>query len=82
MTTQASEAAVERISRSILVVRASSDELAHRFGDLEAQVEKRLTAHDEAIAAILSAIRLLLNPLVSKARAIGFTADLEDPDRQ
>jgi hypothetical protein len=61
---------------------ASNHELAQRFGDLELRVEKRLTAHDEAIRAILSAIRQLLNPPVSKARGIGFTADLKDPAKQ
>jgi hypothetical protein len=61
---------------------ASNDELAHRFGDLEAHVEKRLTARDEAIAAILSAIRQLLNPLVLKARGIGFTAALDESEKR
>jgi hypothetical protein len=61
---------------------ASNDELALRFGDLEAHVEKRLSAHDEAIAAILSAIRQLLNPTVSKTRGIGFTAELDESEKQ
>src|SRR5215813_4541508 len=55
---------------------ASNRELARRFDELEARLEKRLTAHDEAIAAILSAIRELMNPPEPKRRAIGFTADL------
>jgi hypothetical protein len=55
---------------------ASNKELARRFDELEARLEKRLTAHDEAIAAILSAIRQLMNPLPPKRRGIGFTADL------
>lgn len=33
-------------------------------------------SHDEAIAAILSAIRELMNPPLPKRRPIGFTADL------
>jgi hypothetical protein len=60
---------------------ASNKELARRFDQLEARVEK-LVAHDEAIAVILSAIRELMSPpppLPSprEGRPIGFTADLE-----
>jgi len=33
---------------------------------------------DEAIAAILSAIRELMNPATPKHRSIGFTADLDE----
>jgi len=57
---------------------ASNRELARRFDELEARLEKRLTAHDEAIAAILSAIRELMNPAPPERRSIGFTADLEE----
>jgi hypothetical protein len=53
-------------------------ELARRFDQLEARLDKKLTEHDEAIAAILSAIRELMNPPVPKRRGIGFTADLEE----
>jgi len=56
----------------------SNKELARQFGELEARLEKKLTAHDEAIAAILSAIRQLMNPPPPKRRGIGFTADLGD----
>jgi hypothetical protein len=59
--------------RELLV---SNKELARQFRELEARLEKRLTAHDEAIAAILSAIHQLMNPLQPKRRGIGFTADL------
>jgi ORF6N domain len=55
---------------------SSNRELARRFEELEARLEKRLTEHDEAIAAILSAIRQLMNPPVPKRRSIGFTANL------
>ena len=55
---------------------ASNKELAHRIDELEARIEKKLAAHDEAIAAILSAIRQLMNPPPPKRRPIGFTADL------
>jgi hypothetical protein len=53
---------------------ASNRELAHRCAQLEARLDK----HDEAIAAILSAIRELMNPPEPKRRPIGFTADLEE----
>jgi len=56
---------------------ASNKELAQRFNELETRLEKKLTAHDEAIAAILSAIRQLMNPLDTERRSIGFTADLQ-----
>jgi phage regulator Rha-like protein len=71
------------IEMSVYVVRAfvrmrellaSNRELAHRFAQLEARLDK----HDEAIAAILSAIRELMNPPEPKRRPIGFTADLEE----
>ena len=74
------------VEMSVYVVRAfvqlremlsSNRELARRFAQLETRLEKRLTEHDQAIAAILSAIRELMNPPVPKRRPIGFTADLE-----
>ena len=73
------------VEMSVYVVRAfvklrellvSNKELARRFDELEARIEKKLTTHDQAIAAILSAIRQLMNPPVPKRRPIGFTADL------
>lgn len=75
------------VEMSVYVVRAfvklrellgSNKELARRFDELEARLEKRLTTHDQAIAAILSAIRQLMNPPVPKRRPIGFTADLNE----
>ncbi|MDR2215002.1 MAG: ORF6N domain-containing protein [Nevskiaceae bacterium] len=42
------------------------------------ELERKYKHHDEAIAAILSAIRELMNPPVPKRRPIGFTADLND----
>jgi hypothetical protein len=56
----------------------SNKELAQKLDQLEARIEKRLAAHDEAIAAILSAIRELMNPPAPKRRSIGFTADLTE----
>jgi hypothetical protein len=57
---------------------SSNRELARRLRELETRLEKKLTTHDEAIAAILSAIRQLMNPPARKRRLIGFTADLEE----
>jgi hypothetical protein len=56
----------------------SNRELARRFAELEARLDKKLTEHDEAIAAILSAIHQLMSTPASKKRGIGFTADLEE----
>ena len=55
---------------------ASNHEFAKRIGQLEARIGKKLATHDEAIAAILSAIRELMHPPATKRRPIGFTADL------
>jgi len=57
---------------------ASNQELAKCLDQLEARIEKKLAAHDEAIAAILSAIRELMGTPPPKRRPIGFTADLEE----
>jgi hypothetical protein len=54
----------------------SNKELARRFAQLEARLNKKLADHDQAIVAILSAIRELMNPPPSKTRGIGFTAKL------
>ena len=73
------------IEMSLYVVRAfvqlrellaSNHELAKRLDQLEARIEKKLTTHDDAITAMLSAIRQLMNPTPPKRRGIGFTADL------
>ena len=60
--------------RSLMSANA---ELARRLDEIEARLEKKLTRHDEAIAAMLSAIRQLMNSPSGKRRGIGFTADLE-----
>jgi hypothetical protein len=57
---------------------ASNKELSRRFAQLEARLDKKLAAHDTAIAGILSAIRQLMNPSTQKRRGIGFTADLRE----
>ena len=70
---------------SVYVVRAfvklrellgSNRELVRRFEQLEARLDKKLTEHDEAIAAILAAIRELMRAPQPQRRGIGFTADL------
>ena len=76
------------VETSVYVVRAfvklrellaSNRELARRFEQLEARVEK-LVAHDHALGVILSAIRKLMPPPPEplKNRPIGFTADIEE----
>jgi hypothetical protein len=73
------------IEMGIFVVRAFlrlremlafNTELAGQFAELEARLDKKLADHDEAIAAILSAIRQLMSPRSPRRRPIGFTADL------
>jgi hypothetical protein len=73
------------IEMGIFVVRAflrlremlaSNTGLARQFAQLEARLDEKLADHDEAIAAILSAIRQLINPPSPRRRPIGFTADL------
>jgi hypothetical protein len=56
---------------------ASNKDLAQRLDQLEAGIEKRLSSHDDAIAAMLSAIRQLMRPPSRTHRGIGFTADLQ-----
>jgi hypothetical protein len=70
------------VEMGVYVVRAfvqlrrllvSNDSLARKLDELE----RKYQHHDEAIAAILSAIRELANPPPPKRRGIGFTADLD-----
>jgi hypothetical protein len=42
------------------------------------ELERKYRHHDDAIKAILSAIRELMNPPPPKHRPIGFTADLNE----
>jgi ORF6N domain-containing protein len=56
----------------------SNRELAQKLNQLETRLRKKLAHHDEAIAAILSAIRELMNPATPKHRSIGFTAELDE----
>jgi hypothetical protein len=77
------------VEMSVYVVRAfvqlrellaSNAELARRLDELEARIESKRTRHDEAIAAMLSAIRELMKPAPAVQRGIGFTADLSGPE--
>jgi hypothetical protein len=70
------------VDMSLYVVRAfvqlrrlltSNAELARRLGELE----RKLEGHVAALAAMLAAIRELMNPPEPKGRAIGFTAEVE-----
>jgi hypothetical protein len=74
------------IEMSVYVVRAfvklrevlsSNRVLSRKLDELEQRLTKRLDNHDEAIQAILCAIRELTNPPPT-TRAIGFTAVLDD----
>ncbi len=65
------------IEASVRVVRAfvrlremisANAELSHRLGELE----RKMDAHDEAIAQLFAAIRRLLEPPAAKKREIGF----------
>lgn len=65
------------IEVSLFVVRAfvkirdilsSNKELAHKLSELENELEK----HDEAIHALVNAIRQLMTPTESRRRPIGF----------
>jgi len=78
------------IQMSIYVVRAfvqlrdllaSNTKLARRLDQLEARVERKLTTHDQAIAAMFSAIRELMGAPVPRRRGIGFGADLDREER-
>jgi len=53
---------------------ASKTALARKLNELEGKLKN----HDEAITAILSAIRELMNPPPPKRRGIGFTASIND----
>lgn len=71
------------VEMSVYVVRAfvqlrellaSNTALARKLNELEGKLKN----HDEAIAAILSAVRKLMNAPPPKRRPIGFTADLNE----
>jgi hypothetical protein len=55
---------------------ASNHELAQRIDELEARIGRKLATHDEAITAILAAIRELMQPPPARRRGIGLTAEI------
>jgi hypothetical protein len=57
---------IMRIFIHLREMLASNKDLARRFAQLEARLDKKLGEHDAAIAAILSAIRQLINPPMPK----------------
>ncbi len=67
---------VVRVFVQLRELSASNTQLARRIDELE----RMLGSRDAAIAAILSAIRELMNPPREKRRGIGFTADMDQPE--
>jgi len=61
--------------RSVL---AANKELARRFAELENRLDKKTATQDKAIAAIMSAIRQLMNPPIRRTCGIGFTAKFDE----
>ena len=79
LRTKRAIAANIQIMRAFIRMRgllSSNRELANHFQRLEARLNKKLAEHDEAIAAILAAIRELMTPPQPQRRGIGFTAKL------
>jgi hypothetical protein len=68
---------VVRVFVQLREILASNKELARRFAQLETRLDNKRSDRDEAITAILSAIRQFMNPPASQRRGIGFTADLD-----
>jgi hypothetical protein len=74
------------IEMSIYVVRtfvklrqllATNADLAARLKELETHVTQQFGTYDQTLTGILKTLRELMNPPVTKRRAIGFTADLD-----
>ena len=69
------------IMRAFVALRrmaAADAELARRIAELEREMRQRLGEHDEALAAILAALRALSTPAAPPRRAVGFTAAPHD----
>jgi hypothetical protein len=71
------------VEMSVYVVRAfvqlrdllaSNRLLAEKFAELE----RKVSSHDQAIVGILNAIRELMHPPLPKRRPIGFTANFDE----
>ena len=74
-----------QIMRAFVLMRemlASNANLARKLAELEANIEKKLANHDDAIAAILSSIRGLMHLPKPTRRGIGFTADLDEESQK
>lgn len=56
---------------------ASNRLLAEKFAELE----RKVSSHDQAIIGILKAIRELMHPPVPRKRPIGFTANLDEHEQ-
>ena len=59
-------------------VLAVNKELARRFAELETRLDKKAATQEKAIAAIMSAIRELMNQPIRRTRGIGFTAKFDE----
>jgi len=57
---------------------ASNAVFERQLDEIERRLERKLVTHDEAIAAILSAIRSLMKSPTPKRRGIGFTAVISE----
>lgn len=76
---------------SVYVVRAfvalrelltSNKELALKLSELESRIERKLDSHDQAIAALINAMRELMRPPEpQKKRPIGFITGDEKPKK-
>jgi len=67
------------VVRAFVLVRGllkSNRELTRRLKQLEARIEKKLSAQDDTIADMLSVFRSLTAAPAPRRRGIGFTADI------
>ncbi|MBL8270726.1 ORF6N domain-containing protein [Steroidobacter sp.] len=65
---------VVRVFVELRAMLASNQELAQKLAELE----RRVSSHDQAIVGILKAIRELMHVPIPKKRPIGFTANLDE----
>jgi hypothetical protein len=63
-------------------VFASNKDLVHKLAVLERSLAALDAKTQRQFNDVYEAIRALMIPSASKRRSIGFTADLEDPDKQ
>jgi hypothetical protein len=57
---------------------AANKQLARRFAELATRLDNKTAIQDKAVAAIISAIRELMNPPIRRTRGIGFTAKFDE----